>query len=209
MHFPSLLEIALLLPAIVLGLTFHELAHGWTAYKLGDNTALNAGRLTVNPVAHVDPIGLILLFVAGFGWAKPVPVNPNNFHGDAGKGMMLVSVAGPAANMVIAIIAAVLLGLVHWQIPYINEILYLLIRINVVLAIFNLLPIPPLDGSKILAGIIPGKQEWLQNLETYGIIILLVLMFFTNIIGSILNFLITPIVNFLVINISGNLNALF
>ena len=209
MHFPSLLDIALLLPAIVLGLTFHELAHGWTAYKLGDNTALNAGRLTVNPVAHVDPIGLILLFVAGFGWAKPVPVNPNNFHGDAGKAMMLVSVAGPAANMVISIIAAVLLGLAHWQIPYMNEILYLIIRINVVLAIFNLLPIPPLDGSKILAGIIPHKQEWLQNLETYGTILLLVLMFFTNIIGSILNFFITPIVNFLVTNISGNLNALF
>ena len=208
MHFPGMLEIALMLPAIVIGLTFHELAHGWMAYRLGDDTAFRAGRITVNPIAHVDPIGLILLFVAGFGWAKPVPVNPNNFSGDAGKGMMLVSVAGPAANMVIAFIAAVLLGL-NWQIAYMNEILYIIIRINVVLAIFNLLPIPPLDGSKILAGMIPHKQEWLYNLETYGIIILLVLMFFTNIIGTVLNFFITPIVNFLVNNISGNLNVFF
>ena len=209
MHFPTLLDIALMLPAIVLGLTFHELAHGWTAYKLGDNTALYAGRLTINPLAHIDPIGLLLLLVAHFGWAKPVPVNPNNLRGNAGRGMMLVSLAGPAANMVIAIIGAVLLGLVNWQLPYMKAILYLIIEINVVLAVFNLLPIPPLDGSKILAGIIPGRQEWLHNLETYGMIILLVLMFFTNIIGSILNFFITPIVNFLVTNISGNLNALF
>ncbi|WP_066639986.1 site-2 protease family protein [Desulfolucanica intricata] len=208
-HFPSILEIALLLPAIVLGLTFHELAHGWVAYKLGDNTARYAGRLTINPIAHIDPIGLILLFLAGFGWAKPVPVNPNNLKGDTRRGMMLVSLAGPATNILIAIIGAVILGLGGGQFPYGEPILILIIRINVVLAIFNLIPIPPLDGSKILAGLIPGRQEWLYHLETYGIVILLALMFFTDIIGKVLYFFITPIVDFLLYTVAGTIASLF
>ncbi|HHW44713.1 MAG TPA: site-2 protease family protein, partial [Desulfotomaculum sp.] len=95
LNLPTLYEVGIMLPGIILGLTLHELAHGWTADRLGDHTARYQGRLTLNPLAHVDIIGLILLFVAGFGWAKPVPVNPYNFRGDVRRGMMLVSLAGP------------------------------------------------------------------------------------------------------------------
>ncbi|WP_169719395.1 site-2 protease family protein [Desulfovirgula thermocuniculi] len=181
-----------MLPAVVLGLTFHELAHGWVADSLGDPTPRYHGRLTVNPLAHVDVIGLILLFVAGFGWAKPVPVNPYNFRGNMRRGMVLVSLAGPAANLVLALVGAVLLGLGGWALPYGYEILTAIIRINIVLAVFNLLPVPPLDGSKILAGLLPGRQAWLYALESYGTIILLFLLF-TGIIGRVLGVIIHPL----------------
>jgi len=191
---PSLQSIALMLPAIVLGLTFHEYAHGLVAYRLGDNTAHDHGRLTLNPVAHVDPVGLILLFLAGFGWAKPVPVNPYNLKGDIQKGMLLVSLAGPATNLLLAIAAAVIWGaLAGLRLPYFNDIMMYMIQINVVLAIFNLIPVPPLDGSKILAGLLPGRQNWLYQLESYGVIILILLVF-TGAIGFIFNIFVRPIV---------------
>ncbi len=191
---PSLQSIALMLPAIVLGLTFHEYAHGLVAYRLGDNTAHDHGRLTLNPAAHVDPVGLILLFLAGFGWAKPVPVNPYNLKGDIQKGMLLVSLAGPATNLLLAIAAAVIWGaLAGLRLPYFNDIMMYMIQINVVLAIFNLIPVPPLDGSKILAGLLPGRQNWLYQLESYGVIILILLVF-TGAIGFIFNIFVRPIV---------------
>lgn len=196
-HLPSPYEMLLMVPAIVLGLTFHEFAHGWTANRLGDPTARYQGRLTLNPAAHVDVIGLIMLFFAGFGWAKPVPVNPLNLRGNMRRSMMLVSLAGPAANMVLAVAGAVGLGLGIWQVPLGREIFLAIIRINVVLAVFNLLPVPPLDGSKILAGLLPGRQEWLYALENYGVIILLVLLF-TGIIGRVLGFIISPIYGLLI-----------
>lgn len=191
---PSLESIALMLPAIVLGLTFHEYAHGLVAYRLGDNTAYDHGRLTLNPAAHVDPVGLILLFLAGFGWAKPVPVNPYNFKGDIQRGMLLVSLAGPATNLLLAIAAAIIWGVLDiFQLPYVDPIMQYMIQINVVLAIFNLIPVPPLDGSKILAGLLPGRQNWLYQLETYGVIILILLVF-TGAIGFIFNIFVKPIV---------------
>jgi len=194
---PSLRSIALMLPAIVLGLTFHEYAHGLAAYKLGDNTARSQGRLTINPAAHVDPVGLILLFLAGFGWAKPVPINPLNFKGDMRRGVLLVSLAGPATNLLLAIAAAIIWGaLAGLKLPYFNDIMMYMIQINVVLAIFNLIPVPPLDGSKILAGILPGRQEWLYKMEAYGMIILIVLIF-TGAIGFIFNIFVRPIVSVL------------
>ena len=194
---PSLRSIALMLPAIVLGLTFHEYAHGLAAYKLGDNTARAQGRLTINPAAHVDPVGLILLFLAGFGWAKPVPINPLNFKGDMRRGVLLVSLAGPATNLLLAIAAAIIWGaLAGLKLPYFNDIMMYMIQINVVLAIFNLIPVPPLDGSKILAGILPGRQEWLYKMEAYGMIILIVLIF-TGAIGFIFNIFVRPIVSVL------------
>lgn len=194
---PSLRSIALMLPAIVLGLTFHEYAHGLAAYKLGDNTARSQGRLTINPAAHVDPVGLILLFLAGFGWAKPVPINPLNFKGDMRRGVLLVSLAGPATNLLLAIAAAIIWGaLAGLKLPYFNDIMMYMIQINVVLAIFNLIPVPPLDGSKILAGILPGRQEWLYKMEAYGMIILIVLIF-TGAIGFIFNIFVRPIITVL------------
>jgi len=194
---PSLRSIALMLPAIVLGLTFHEYAHGLAAYKLGDNTARAQGRLTINPAAHVDPVGLILLFLAGFGWAKPVPINPLNFKGDMRRGVLLVSLAGPATNLLLAIAAAIIWGaLAGLKLPYFNDIMMYMIQINVVLAIFNLIPVPPLDGSKILAGILPGRQEWLYKMEAYGMIIL-ILLIFTGAIGFIFNIFVKPIISVL------------
>lgn len=197
-NLPSLQSMALMLPAIILGLTFHEFAHGWVADRLGDRTARDLGRLTINPVAHVDPVGLILLFLAGFGWAKPVPVNPNNFKGDMRRGMLLVSLAGPATNILLAVASAVILGIfAGLRLPYFREIMLYMIQINVVLGIFNLIPIPPLDGSKILAGILPGRQNWLYQLETYGAIILIVLVF-TGAIGIIFKIFVHPIVAVLI-----------
>lgn len=194
---PSLQSIALMLPAIVLGLTFHEYAHGLVAYRLGDNTARAQGRLTINPVAHVDPVGLILLFLAGFGWAKPVPINPLNFKGDMKRGILLVSLAGPATNLLLAIAAAVIYRvLAGLQLPYFTDIIFYIIYINVVLAVFNLIPVPPLDGSKILAGILPGRQEWLHKLEAYGMIFL-ILLIFSGAIGFIFNIFVRPLVNVL------------
>ncbi len=191
---PSLHDIALMLPAIVLGLTFHEYAHGLAAHWLGDDTARLQGRLTINPAAHVDPVGLILLFLAGFGWAKPVPVNPLSFKGDMRRGMLLVSLAGPAMNILIAVAAVVVYrALAGLQLPYFTMIMVYIIQINVVLAIFNLLPIPPLDGSKILAGLLPGRQEWLYHLEAYGMIILILLVF-SGAIGYVFNIIIRPLV---------------
>jgi len=196
-NFPSLHTIALTLPAIIIGLTFHEYAHGWVAYRLGDRTAEAHGRLTINPVAHLDPVGFILLILAGFGWAKPVPVNPYNLRGDIKKGMLLVSLAGPATNFLLAVVSAVLLGLFgSIQLPYFNIIMQYMIVINVVLAIFNLIPIPPLDGSKILAGLLPGRQEWLDQLESYGPILLIVLVFFGF---RFISVLINPVVNILIL----------
>jgi Zn-dependent protease len=195
--FPSLHTIALTLPAIIIGLTFHEYAHGWVAYLLGDRTAEANGRLTINPVAHLDPVGFILLILAGFGWAKPVPVNPYNFKGNIKQGMLLVSLAGPATNLILAVISAVLLGLfANKNIPYFNIIMQYMIVINVVLAIFNLIPIPPLDGSKILAGLLPGRQTWLEQLESYGPILLIVLVFFGF---RFISVLINPVVNILIL----------
>ncbi|RKO66827.1 site-2 protease family protein [Desulfofundulus salinus] len=196
-NLPSLYEMGIMLPAIVLGLTFHELAHGWVADRLGDATARYQGRLTLNPLAHVDVIGLIMLFAVGFGWAKPVPVNPYNFRGDMRQGIMLVSLAGPAANMLLAIAGTVALGLGAWKLPYGQDIVLKIIYINVILAVFNLLPIPPLDGSKILAGLLPGRQQWLYALENYGTIILLLLLF-TGIIGKVLRWIIVPLYHALI-----------
>lgn len=193
-NFPDPRELALLLPAIILGLTFHEFAHGWMADRLGDRTARDLGRLTLNPIPHIDPLGLIMLFLVKFGWAKPVPVNPYNFRGDMRRGMLLVSLAGPATNILLAVASAILLGLlVDFRIPYFVEIMKNMILINVVLGIFNLIPIPPLDGSKILAGLLPGRQEWLHQLEAYGAILLIVLVF-TGAIGFIFRIFVYPIV---------------
>ncbi|MCL6478936.1 MAG: site-2 protease family protein [Peptococcaceae bacterium] len=183
-------------PAVVVGLVFHEYAHGLAAYSLGDRTAYRQGRLTLNPAAHIDILGLLMLYIAGFGWARPVPVNPFNLRGNMHRGLLLVSLAGPLANMIIAIIAAVLYGAFLLDIPYLNRITMEIININVILAVFNLLPVPPLDGSKILAGLWPAGRQWLYNLEQYGPIIL-VLLLVTGLIGRILGIFLDPVFSFL------------
>jgi Zn-dependent protease len=194
LDFPSLRELLLLLPAILVGLTFHEFAHGWVADRLGDRTARYQGRLTLNPLAHIDPVGFLMLVLFRFGWAKPVPVNPYNLRGDPARGMLMIALAGPAANLLVALVTALLLGTgVTHLIPYGYYFLLLTLQINVVLAVFNLIPVPPLDGSKILAGLLPRQSHFLYQMETYGTIILLLLLF-TGILGKIL----WPVVNFIV-----------
>lgn len=156
----------------------HEIAHGWVALKFGDDTAKRAGRLSFNPIVHIDPVGMLALFFVGYGWARPVPVNYLKF--DRSRAAMIsVSLAGCAANIAIAIIAVVILKNAAKSITDVGTIvLVTVIRINVLLGSFNLIPIPPLDGSKVLISILPenaGRQ--LSRLEPYGLPILLILIF--------------------------------
>jgi len=191
---PDLPSLVFMLPAIIVALTLHEFAHGLVADQLGDRTARSMGRLTLNPLAHIDPVGLLLLFLAGFGWAKPVPVNPYNLRGDIQKGMLLVSLAGPLANLFIAVFSSFFLGLLYaYRVPYLEQVVLYMIKINVVLAVFNLLPVPPLDGSRILAGLLPGSSRWLYQLEGIGAVIL-VLLVFTGVISAIFKVVVNPLV---------------
>jgi Zn-dependent protease len=176
---------------LLVGFPVHEFAHALAAYRLGDSTAKLFGRLTLNPVAHFDPLGGILLAVSfigsgfGFGWAKPTPVNPANLAGGR-RGEAMVAAAGPLSNLVLAAAAALPLRFIlatpelSAQIPgLVILVLFLFVYINLVLMIFNLLPIPPLDGSKVLFAFLPPRLawQWRPILEQYGFILLLLLFF--------------------------------
>ena len=168
-----LLSIPLLYSIII-----HELAHGWVAYKMGDPTAKLLGRLSLNPLKHLDPIGTLMLFVFGFGWAKPVPVNFMNLR-EPRKGFVLVSAAGIIANTLLAF-AAFLANRILAPPPsgILAPLLYYLAQVNIMLAAFNLIPIPPLDGSKILIGFTSGGfQRFLISLERYGFFIIIALLY--------------------------------
>lgn len=180
--------------AVLVAITFHETAHGYVAYSLGDTTAKDQGRLTLNPLAHLDPIGALLMFIAGFGWAKPVPVNPFYFKGDRTRGMMLVSIAGPLTNLALSFLAyfAYVAGSGFYSIPFLSIFLRSMVTLNIYLAIFNLIPIPPLDGSKILAGFLPKATayKYLNTVEQYGFLILMVLIIF-----NVTDMILVPIAN--------------
>lgn len=183
---------------VVFAITVHEVAHGWVAKKMGDNTAFMLGRLTINPIKHIDPLGtliipgLMLLSFSGFifGWAKPVPVDPRYFKNPR-RDMALVALAGPVANLLMALGWALLARIGGWiGLEFITLPLIYMgiagISINLVLALLNLLPIPPLDGSRIITGILPGYWAWQYNrLEKYGFVILLLLLY-TQVIGAVL-----------------------
>ncbi|HWR38061.1 MAG TPA: site-2 protease family protein [Patescibacteria group bacterium] len=168
------------IPALLIALTFHEYAHARVANALGDPTARMAGRLTLNPIAHLDPIGLLMLWLFKFGWAKPVPVNPSYFRNEK-QGMLLVSLAGPASNILLAFSTAVVIELLfkfHVLGGGLGQILQLTYIYNILLAIFNLLPIPPLDGAKILSSLLPGRQAYaFESLDPYGPFILMGLVY--------------------------------
>ncbi len=168
------------IPVILISLTFHELAHGFIAYKLGDPTAKDQGRLTLNPIKHLDPIGTLMLLIANFGWAKPVPVNPFYFQGNRRRAMMLVALAGPVMNFILSYLSLwgwkwIAFGGVDSE--YLMKFFSQMVTTNLYLGIFNLLPVPPLDGSKILAGF--GSDSFAQGVyrfEQYGPLILLILI---------------------------------
>jgi Zn-dependent protease len=166
----------------------HEVAHGWVAYKMGDPTAKWLGRLTLNPIKHLDPIGTLMLFLVGFGWAKPVPINMNNIA-DKRKGLIFVSSAGILANILFALIAAMLYRLFFPSSSVLmTQLFSAVISINITLAALNLIPIPPLDGSKILMGIAPREtQYFLARLEPYGFFIIIGL-FYLGILDPLINF---------------------
>lgn len=171
----ALLGVFLIIPSVILALSFHEAAHGYIAYKCGDRTAFNLGRLTLNPLKHLDPVGTLAMLILGFGWAKPVPINPRNFKNPK-NGMALTALAGPVTNLILGALGSLLVAVTalgmfllnasatlpqsSW-IPNALRVLYNFFYyfgyVNILLAVFNMLPIPPFDGSRIFSVILPSK----------------------------------------------------
>jgi Zn-dependent protease len=201
-------QIILIAIFLLIAFPVHEFAHAYTAYRLGDGTAKMFGRLTLNPIAHFDPLGGLLLIVSVlasgfvFGWAKPTPVNPSNLR-DRRNSEVLVALAGPASNLVMASLAALLFRAldatgIGQQLPFlVTEVLFYFVLFNILLAIFNMIPIPPLDGSTLLWRFLPPQLvwQWRPILQQYGFIILLLFIFT---IGSRVGGLVFNVTRFLV-----------
>ncbi len=168
---------AALVVLLLYSVIFHEVAHGAVAYCFGDDTAARRGRLTLNPLPHIDPVGAILLFVAGFGWARPVPVSYQRLR-NRRVGLVCVALAGVVTNILIAMLAIFFLRLEFTKTqPLLLKLLPIVLKINLILAAFNLLPIPPLDGSKVLLGFLPEKAGILfEKLEPVGFLVLMILL---------------------------------
>lgn len=188
----------------MIALSFHEFAHAWSANAFGDDTPRLYGRLTLNPLAHLDPIGSLMLVVAGFGWAKPVPVNMYNLQRRSSSAPMWVAAAGPLSNLLLALLAAIplRLGLVPFTfssglLPSMYSFLVTFIQINLLLMIFNLIPVSPLDGEKVAQYILPRSWvDFLDRIRPYGPIILMALLFVLPTIGiDIIGWIIRPVFN--------------
>jgi Zn-dependent protease len=206
------------LVVFVVAITIHEFMHAFTAYQLGDNTAARQGRVTLNPVAHFDPLGFLMLIILlispiGFAWGRPVPVNPGNFRNPK-RGMLLVAAAGPLSNVVLATVFAIIVrfagdAIATWP-PFAQLLIERGVILNIFLAAFNMIPIPPLDGHKILTGLLP--DFWypiLAPLEQYGFAILLGLLFIPGFLGlNLVGPMVYPVA-VLIANFLGVTNLLF
>ena len=184
LDFGSMLDMVLRLAAVLLCLTVHETCHGLAAYALGDPTARRAHRLSLNPLRHIDWFGLLMMFAAGFGWAKPVPVNPNYFKKPK-QGMALTALAGPVSNFLLALLTLLAARIFCDVAAYsetnqrILDFLLMVAVLSIGLGFFNLVPIPPLDGSKVLFAVLPDRAyDWLMRNERYGMLLLFALVFF-------------------------------
>lgn len=197
---------------LIIALTVHEFAHAFVADRFGDDTPRIMGRLTLNPLKHLDVMGSLLLIIAGFGWAKPVPVNPAKLHEHSRSAFMWVSIAGPAANLLLACLAAIPLRFnliptlpASTILPSISSFLITFFVINLVLMVFNLLPLPPLDGEKILEFLLP--ESWASQyakIKPFGPILLLVVVFVLPRFGfDLVNLIMTPVLTFFRIVLLG------
>ena len=213
--------------ALLAGIAFHEFSHAFVADRLGDRTARAAGRVSLNPARHLDPTGTVFLMLGGFGWGKPVPVNPSRLRNGPKSGRAMVAAAGPLANLLLAVLASLpmRLGLVDWRSPflvprsissweagdYLGLYLAALIIFNVVLAIFNLLPVAPLDGFAVAVGLLPRDlSSSVARLEPYGpgiLLLLIVMPFVTQGSVSILHEVMSPLINGLTELIAGGGHA--
>ena len=196
LQFDGVWQTAVLVAASILCITVHETCHGLAAYRLGDQTAKRAGRLSLNPLRHIDIGGLLMMALFGFGWAKPVPVDMRNFRRPK-RDMALTAAAGPVSNVLLAYLAELLYGLcAYWYYRTGQAAAYVLALflydveiISAGLAVFNLIPIPPLDGSKVLLSVLSDRAyDWLMRYERYGMLLLMVLLF-TNVLDVPLEFL--------------------
>jgi len=194
--------------ALLIAITAHEFSHALVANWLGDPTAKRLGRLSLNPIKHLDPMGTLMIFLVGFGWGKPVPVNYQFLGRDPRRGMALVASAGALANLLVAALfgALVRVGVVAWQSPgglYVEDfelglvapiLVGYVILFNLILAVFNLIPIAPLDGFKVAVGVLPSRQAYaLARMEQYGPLLLLVFLFFGYFTGFLWDVLIRPV----------------
>jgi Zn-dependent protease len=181
------------IPALYTAIVLHEVAHGYVAYRLGDPTPKYQGRLTLNPIAHLDLVGLIMMWLFRFGWAKPVQVNPNNFR-DPLRGMMWVALAGPVTNVLVAFVALSLTRFAGG--PLIRTLLDLTVLYNVYFAVFNILPIPPLDGSRILAAFSGAGARFVYGMERWGWVLLMLLVY-TRVLDRVLQPMVSGLMAFL------------
>lgn len=190
---------------LLVAFTLHELAHAVTADYLGDPTPRRMGRISLNPLVHLDLIGTFMLIFSGFGWAKPVMVNPYNMRGDPRRSMAIVAVAGPLTNILLAVIFAVpfRFGLVEatnsGALPSLDFLMLQFVWINLILAFFNIIPIPPLDGSRILFAVLPAETAYqLRPLEQYGFLILFALIFLVPTFGQVFIYPASTVLNWLI-----------
>lgn len=212
LNWESLKSLIILIPVFLFSISFHEYAHAWVAYRLGDPTAQYAGRLTLNPIRHFDLFGFIMLMFVRFGWAKPVPVNPNNFK-NSSRGMLFTSMAGPISNIILSVSTSFLYSLLFtlvslfgvqsefWGLIWSNSfnILIYFVYINIGLAVFNLIPIYPLDGSGILEYFMPPKYHgFMARFGQYIQIAFLLIVILTSYVGNFISFVQYEISNLLI-----------